>query len=278
MTTHRLRTSVVENREKKTALKLLSGRVYTHDSDSDSGSKGSTPNPKIIIFYHGLIVGRKKSIDFPFKRLIYYVNKRHSLATDAFDRSPNTLIDSICSGVRGSAINFKEPINKKLNTWKQKLTVFDSDPLLYRLNMGVYICNAGQSPIKLFGWVDMDDLMKSNPMYSNGVLLEDLLEKIVSSSKFNSNVYSDIIPFIDVNIYACRSCPGDPRQQEQVVGGKSRRIKRRNRHRIKNGGSRSKSIRRNKKTKKIRGGNITNVDENDYKNVLQQPCDLLNKS
>ena len=278
-----LRAAFIERRQERRLNKRRS-----NTSNRFRPETGSTQHPKLIIFYHGSIVGGKKNIDFPFNRLIYYVHKRKNLTSKAFARSPATLISEICSSQRASSITHKIPEEGMLETWEQKMYVEDTDPELFKLHMGVYACMPGHLPHKLFSWDYIKNLMMDRHNH-DGILLEDLLNLIVNHINFKpiaEGMKSKGLTLndIDVNVYSCRSCPGDQHEDEQVVGGKKSRTKTKTKTKT-NSRTRTRTRTRTKTrtgTKpsrantrsRIKGGSLSsnNVTEDEYYDYLTT-CD-----
>ena len=170
---------------------------------------GSTSHPKLIFYCHGKITGLvKKLIYFPYNRLIYYVNKGKLLMnTNIYGN-----FSQICNG-KATTIKHKIPINNKLETYPQTLSVGNSlkEQQMWGDTMGVYICNTGMKPEKIYSWLDLNKLIyKSNPpkavqgydgLNYHGILLEDLLQFVTGSGlQFRGVNLSDI----DINVYSCR--------------------------------------------------------------------------
>lgn len=186
---------------------------------------GFSQNAKIIICYHGLIINPvKQNIYFPYNRLIYYVNKGHSLMAGYMDN-----ITRICNG-KSTTIKHKIPIANQLETYPQLLTVNRPiyEDLLFIDKMGIYICDAGNAPEKLYSWRDLYDFIYNEGPIKTvlgydgvgypGILLEELLNRISQ----NPRIAGANLNTIDINIYACRSICNMPKfenffkQNEQV--------------------------------------------------------------
>ena len=188
-----------------------------------STSKGTTTNPKIIIVFHGIIVDQKQDIYFPYNRLIYYVSKMVSLVPSNLDYIP----ELICGG-KSTLITHKVPdYEDQLFTWKQLITVFPQIDLEveYDKIMGIYYCEYGRKPVKFFNWLDLYNLIASNPsLYQNivstidqgvyhGIYLEELLQKIVLPKLEENSINPENV---DINVYSCRSICGSELTYEQV--------------------------------------------------------------
>lgn len=185
--------------------------------------KGATDHSKIIVIFHGNIIDYKQEIYFPYNRLIYYVSKNTLLIPSNLEYIP----ELICGG-KSTLITHKIP-NYETNTlftWKQLMSVQPETDIQngYDKIMGIYYCEYGSLPVKIYSWMDMYNLIASDLDYQNiiskisgdrynGILLEYLLQLVVFPKLIEYNINPKLI---DINVYSCRIACGGEYTGEQV--------------------------------------------------------------
>jgi hypothetical protein len=182
---------------------------------------GTTDHSKIIVIFHGNIIGQKYVMNFPYNRLIYYVSKNTSLLPPSYLE----YIPQLICGGKSTLITHKIPTNKQLITWKQLMSVNPETDLLNGFSeiMGIYYCDNGKLPVKIFSWWDLYNFTMNDIGYQNiksvdggsynGILLEYLLFLIVSPILINYKIDPNIV---DINVYSCRSTCNSNFTSEQV--------------------------------------------------------------